>query len=209
MKNTFFLFSFLLFSACVSSQEKNETFTQLIGGPCEGCEAVYEYGNQQLYDTDTFPDFETTEPKLKVTGIVYQQDGKTPAADVIIYAYHTNRDGIYPRKENLEGWGRRHGYLRTWVKTNVDGRYTFYTFRPASYPNRNISEHIHFTIKEPNKNEYYIDDVVFDDDPLLTKVERKKLRNRGGSGIVVLEKEGSLLLARRDIVLGRNIPDYR
>lgn len=209
MKNIFFLFSLLLFSSCLSSQEENGTVPQLIGGLCEGCEAIYEYSNLPLHNIDTFPDFEITEPKLKITGIVYQQDGKTPAADIIIYAYHTDRNGIYPKKEGSEGWGRKHGYLRTWVKTNKDGQYTFYTFRPASYPDRDFAEHIHFTIKEPNKNEYYIDDVVFDDDLLLTRTARMKLRNRGGSGIVVLEKEGGLLLGKRDIFLGKNIPDYR
>jgi len=209
MKNVFLFYSFIICFSCNSQSKNHKNFVKLIGGPCEGCEAIYEYGNQKLHHTDTFPDFTVTEPKLKVTGIVYQLDGETPAADVIIYAYHTDRNGIYPKKEDLEGWGRRHGYLRAWVKTNADGRYTFYTFRPASYPNRNLPEHIHFTIKEPNKNEYYIDDVVFDDDPLLTKSERVNLRNRGGSGITRFTKEDRLLVAKRDIILGKNIPDYR
>ncbi|MEM8526387.1 MAG: intradiol ring-cleavage dioxygenase [Bacteroidota bacterium] len=209
MKYIFLFYSFVIFLSYNSQTNNDKDSYKPIDGPCQGCEAIYEYGNEPLSNLDTFPDFEYTGPKLKVTGIVYQKDGKTPAADVIVYAYHTDRNGIYPKKENSKGWERRHGYLRAWVKTNADGKYTFYTFRPAAYPNRDIPEHIHLTIKEPNKNEYYIDDVVFDDDPLLTTGKRKKRRNRGGSGIVVLEKESDLLLGRRDIILGRNIPDYR
>ena len=44
-------------------------------------------------------------------------------------------------------------------------------------------EHIHLTVKEPGKNEYYLDDYLFEDDPILTDQKRKLLSNRGGSGI--------------------------
>ncbi|MEL6719082.1 MAG: intradiol ring-cleavage dioxygenase, partial [Bacteroidota bacterium] len=131
MKNVFLFYSVVILFSCNAQSTSTKDFAKLIGGPCDGCEAIYEYGNQQLHNIDTFPDFEVTEPKLKLTGIVYQQDGKTPAPNVIIYAYHTNRAGIYPKRENSEGWERRHGYLRAWVKTNADGNYTFYTFQPA------------------------------------------------------------------------------
>ncbi|HLV14913.1 MAG TPA: hypothetical protein VKY41_07015 [Xanthomarina sp.] len=40
------------------------------------------------------------------------------------------------------------------------------------------------TIKEPNKNEYYIDEFVFNDDPKLTQKVRVNLENLGGSGVV-------------------------
>jgi protocatechuate 3,4-dioxygenase beta subunit len=32
--------------------------------------------------------------------------------------------------------------------------------------------------------------------------------NRGGNGIVTLEKKDNLLLCKRDIILGLNIPNY-
>ena len=84
MKYEILFYSFVFFLSCNSQSKNNKTFTKLIGGPCEGCEAIYEYGNRQLHNVDTFPEFEFTEPKLKVTGIIYQQDGKTTAKDVII-----------------------------------------------------------------------------------------------------------------------------
>ncbi|WP_111668973.1 dioxygenase family protein [Algoriphagus litoralis] len=179
-----------------------------VGGSCEGCEAIYEFGEENLTNVDTLPDFESTEPKLKLTGTVFQRDGKTPAKDVILYVYHTDRTGFYPKKGNETGWARRHGYLRGWIKTDQSGRYTFYTFRPVAYPDRTEPEHIHLTVKEPDKNEYYLDDFVFEDDPILTQEKRSFLSNRGGSGIGNPEPENGMLIFRRDIILGLNIPDY-
>ena len=201
MKFFFYLFCFISFNLFAQNNQ--------LGGRCEGCEAIYEYGNKSLSAVDTLPKFEETEPKLQVKGIVYKSDGKTPAENVILYIYHTNRDGIYEKKGDEKGFAKRHGYIRGWVKTGRDGKYTFYTFRPASYPGREEPEHIHFTVKEPGKKEYYIDDVVFDDDPLLTETKRKRSRNRGGNGIVSIRKGKSIYFVNRDIILGKNIPNYK
>lgn len=182
--------------------------SQTLGGPCEGCEALLEYGDKKLTSVDTLPDFQSNEPKMVIRGTVYQADGKTPAKGVIIYAYHTNSEGIYPTKGDEQDWAKRHGYLRGWTQTDESGQYTFYTFKPASYPSRTEPAHVHLTIKEPGKQEYWIDSIHFEDDALLTERVKNNLRNRGGSGVVILKSEGSYLLAKRDIVLGRNIPNY-
>lgn len=179
-----------------------------VGGGCEGCEAIYEFGEKILTNVDTLPGFEHHEPKLKLTGTVFQRDGKTPAKDVILYIYHTDRTGFYPKKGNETGWAKRHGYLRGWIKTDQSGRYTFYTFRPAAYLDRSEPEHIHLTVKEPGKNEYYLDDYLFEDDPILTQEKRSLFSNRGGSGIGNPKQENGMLTFRRDIILGLNIPDY-
>ena len=203
----FILILFLTVTSCQSQTKKTDT-NKLVGGPCEGCEAIFEYGNQKLTSTDTLPDFEKNEPKLKLTGTVFEKDGKTPAENVILYIYQTDRKGIYATKGNEKGWAKRHGYIRGWIKTDKSGEYTFYTFRPASYPNGIEPEHIHITVKEPNKNEYYIDEFVFDDDPMLTQKERNELENRGGSGIVKPILKDGILTVNRDIILGLNIPNY-
>ncbi len=201
----------LIITTACQSQSQNGAKQQatLVGGPCEGCEAIYEYGDRTLTNQDTLPGFQENRPKLKVMGTVYESNGETPAENVIIYVYHTNRDGVYPTKGDEQGWARHHGYIRGWMKTNEDGRYTFYTFRPGAYPNRQEPEHIHFTVKEPGKNEYYIESIHFDDDPLLTSTERANLRKRGGSGIADPKADGDLLLIERDIILGLNIPNYQ
>ena len=114
-------------------------------------------------------------------GTVYRQDGRTPAKDVIIYIYHTNTKGIYETNGEETGWAKRHGVYRGWVKTNADGRYDFYTFRPASYPNTTIAQHIHMTVKEPDTNPYYIDDILFSNDPLLSDRQINRQRKRAGT----------------------------
>jgi len=207
IKHIFIAILVMAFQSC-QSQDNAAGTDILVGGPCEGCEAIHEYGDKKLATIDTLPGFKENEPKLKIMGTVFQKDGKTPAEDVILYIYHTNRKGIYETKGDEEGWARRHGFIRGWVKTNANGNYTFYTFRPASYPDRNVPEHIHLTVKESDKNEYYLEGYHFDDDPLLTNSERVKLRKRGGSGIVTPELIGGIYLVQRDIVLGLNIPDY-
>jgi len=188
--------------------QNDRAISKTVGGPCEGCEALLEYGNRILTSVDTLPLFEHTEPKLKITGTVYQNDGKTPAKDVILYIYHTNREGIYQKKGDEKDWARRHGFIRGWVKTDASGRYTFYTFRPGAYPDRSENEHIHLTIKEPRKNEYYLDDFVFEDDPLLKTRNRSNFKNRGGSGIMKPIMKDGMLQIERNIVLGENIPGY-
>ncbi|MCS4301077.1 intradiol ring-cleavage dioxygenase [Chryseobacterium sp. BIGb0232] len=197
---------FLIGSGLASCQNQN---SKNVGGPCEGCEALFEYGNKKLTSIDILPGFQYNEPKLKITGTVFKNDGKMPAENVIIYIYHTNRKGIYPTKGNETGWSKRHGFIRGWIKTGKNGRYTFYTFRPAAYPDGSESEHIHITIKESDRNEYYLDEYLFDDDPSLTQTKRNKLPNRGGSGIVKPYTENKILTVKRNIILGKNIPNYK
>jgi len=188
----------------------HETATvKAVGGPCEGCEAVFEYGSKKLSWIDTLPDYTEDGPKMEISGTIYQRDGKTPAANVILYVYHTNQRGHYPTKGDEQGWAKRHGYIRGWIKTDASGKYKFYTLKPAAYPGRKDPAHIHATLKEPTVNEYWIDEYLFEDDPRLTQEERGAQKKRGGAGILKLTKNSNgILMAQRDIILGLNIPDY-
>lgn len=186
-----------------SSQDRSDQSATLAGGPCEGCEGVFEYGNRPLTPTDTLPGFEEADEKLKVTGIIYRPDGETPAEGVILYIYHTNEQGIYPTRGDEAGWGRRHGYIRGWIRTGPDGRYTFYTRKPGSYGEN--PAHIHPIILEPDDRYYYLTDYRFRGDPYLEENDREY---RGSPGVISLRKEGELLVAERDIVLGKNVPGY-
>lgn len=180
-----------------------------VGGSCGDCSALYEFGSKKLSWTDTLPGYNDAGPKMEVSGTIFKPDGKTPAADVILYIYHTDREGIYPTKGDESGWAKRHGYIRGWIKTDKTGRYKFYTLRPGAYPGRENPEHIHATIKEPGISEYWIDEYLFDDDPILNKKERDAQQKRGGNGIIKLTKNSNgVLIAKRDIILGLNIPGY-
>ena len=181
-----------------------------VGGNCEGCEAIYEspVSFSQLNEEDTLPDFNNAGPKIQISGIIYKPDGKTPAAGVVLYVYHTDQKGIYATKGNEKGWDKRHGYIRGWIKTNEKGEYTIYTLVPASYPNSNNPKHIHPTIKEPGFSEYWIDEFVFDDDPLLPASERNRKQPVGGNGVLKTEMKNGMLHAVRNITLGLNVKDY-
>jgi protocatechuate 3,4-dioxygenase beta subunit len=180
-----------------------------VGGYCEGCEGIYEGMPQQLnWQTTISPAGEPGEP-MEISGVIYRVDGKTPAPNIILYVYHTDAAGYYTPAPNQTGNARRHGHLRGWMKTNEKGEYRFISIKPAPYPNGRIPAHIHPILKEADKNEYFIDEYVFDDDPLVTREERGKHRNLGGSGIIRLTKNGNGVWAgKRDIILGLNVPNY-
>jgi hypothetical protein len=60
------------------------------------------------------------------------------------------------------------------------------------------------TLQPPGEPERYIDDVVFEGDPLLTAEHRARLRQRGGTGIVRLARDADgVLRVTRNIYLGR------
>lgn len=202
-------FLIILFAQTGCTQGNNRK-QPLVGGSCEGCEAIHEspVAFDKLSWIDTLPDFNEPGPKMVISGVIYKADGKTPASNVVLYVYHTDQQGNYALKGNETGWGKRHGYIRGWMRTNEKGQYKFYTMRPASYPNSKAPQHIHPTIKEPGKNEYWIDEYVFDDDPNLTAAERSNTQQRGGSGIIKFRNENGMLEGERNIILGKNIPDY-
>jgi protocatechuate 3,4-dioxygenase, beta subunit len=203
-----FAWGLLLNNACAQEPSEKKTAGK-IGGLCEGCEAIYESPVKfdQLSSTTKLPDYNDAGPKIEISGIVYQRDGRTPAREVVIYVYHTDQTGKYPTHGDEKGWGKRHGYIRGWVKTDKNGFYQFYTLRPKSYPGRKDPAHIHITVKEPDKNEYWIDEYLFADDPLLPSSPTSN--PRGGNGVVkLLPPENGISHATRHIILGLNIPDY-
>lgn len=200
-------------AACAQSSGSKTTNEndRKVGGSCECCEAIYEQAPdfETINETDTLADFNEPGPKMLVYGTIYKSDGITPAAGVVLYIYHTDQTGRYTAKPGQTGCAKRNGYLRGWIKTDDKGAYRFYTLKPAAYPNASIPAHIHPIVKEPGLSEYYIDEYLFDDDPLLTSEERTRAENRGGNGIIKLAKDADgLLLCKRDVVLGKNIPGY-
>ncbi len=202
-------FLFLL-TACDTEAQRGNQGAGRVGGPCEGCEAIYEGLPENLSWQTVIADSAEPGELLEITGRIFKKDGKTPAKDVILYLYHTNARGYYEPSENQTGWARRHGHLRGWIKTDEKGRYAFRTIRPAPYPNGSDPAHIHCIIKEPDKNEYWIDDYFFEDDPLITGGIRSRLQKRGGSGIIKLTKNrDGVRTGRREIILGRNVPNYK
>ncbi len=211
---TFSLFFCLTLKSCGQNSNGNNPVVSKnekhVGGNCEGCEGIYEspVPFEQLNEVDTLPDFNETGPKIGISGIIYKADGKTPAPGIVLYIYHTDQKGNYSKKGGEKGWAKRHGYIRGWIKTNEKGEYQFYTLVPASYPNSNNPKHIHPTIKEPGFSEYWIEEFVFDDDPLLPDSERNRAEPVGGNGVLKTIMKDGMLRATRNIILGLNVRDY-
>jgi protocatechuate 3,4-dioxygenase beta subunit len=181
----------------------------MVGGPFENGEFMYIGMPGDIKSIDTSEGWTQQGQKLLITGTIFKLDGKTPAPGVILYYYHTDVNGVYAGKPGLDPSVVRHGYIRGWVKSDTNGKYAIYTVRPAPYPNTDFEAHIHPSIKEPTiDKEYWIDEFVFDDDKLLTGEKRKRLKNRGGSGILRVLKKNDLQIAEHNIILGLNIPNY-
>lgn len=179
-----------------------QSITPVIGGPCQGCEFVFQGMPSALTsDARIAPPDEPGEP-LVLAGTVRRLDD-TPAAGIIVYAYHTDRGGLYPKDTTF------HGRLRGWARTDTEGRYRFTTIRPAGYLDGAETAHIHLHVIEPGVGTYYIDNVIFDDDPdLPRRLRQQAAHGRGGSGLTYPKKNDGVWHIQRDIVLGRNIPGY-
>ncbi|GLR16533.1 hypothetical protein GCM10007940_11480 [Portibacter lacus] len=168
---------------------------------CQWCGANEASANLK-WET-TIADHNVQGERLIMEGTIYEKDGVTPAKDVIVYAYHTNNDGLYEKKGDETGNGVRHGYLRGWALTNSDGKYRFHTIKPAPYPNHSEPAHIHMTLKGKHFDEYWINATWFSGDQIITKEMTKKLTRTGGFSNIInlnLNEEGTWV-GNRDIVL--------
>lgn len=137
---------------------------------------------------------------LIISGTVFETSGKTPAPNVLIYLYHTDAKGFYGRGRAEHPHGKHHG----WMLTDARGRYEFRTIKPAPYPVRDTPAHIHYTLTGVKFKEYWIDDVWFEGDDLITPaIKKKQLSGRGGfNPILKLEKGADgILRGVRDIEL--------
>lgn len=136
---------------------------------------------------------------MKISGTVYQPDGKTPAPNTLIYLYHTDIEGYYGRRADEH----KHGRYRGWMLTNKYGSYAFVSIKPAPYPVQRFAAHIHMTVTTPAAREDWIDSILFEGDRLISAREREEAGKRGGfNPIVTLKKgDGGLYYATRDIQL--------
>jgi protocatechuate 3,4-dioxygenase beta subunit len=104
---------------------------------------------------------------LVIHGRVFRRDGRTPAPDVVVFAYHTDAAGHY----DVVSAGPHSWRLRGWVKTDSEGRFEFATIRPAPYPNGRTAAHVHLSIDAPGVSRQDAG-LLFEGDPLLTASER-------------------------------------
>ncbi len=206
MKNLLTLFCFVCFVVFSYAQNTIGTKNDLkeTSSNYKKQNPIYDYSENQLTNTDTIPDFDTKPNKLKITGTIFKSDGVTPAKDVLLYVYQPDENGDYVIKNKND---KRYIHHRGWIKTDAEGKYTFYTFIPGSaiipitFPRKRGFKQIFPVIKEPGKPEYNLNAFLFDDDPLLTKSCRKRLKRRGVDCILKLERKADIYVATKNIIL--------
>ncbi len=168
---------------------------------CEWCGAM-DAPQELDWQTRIAPEDEPGEP-IYISGVIYLSDSVTPAEGILVYAYHTNQKGIYDKKGDESGNGRRHGYLRSWMRSDARGRYAFRSIKPAPYPNRPEPAHVHITLSSDEIEEYWIESTLFEGDPLISETSIAEEADKGlFSAIVRLEKnEEGVWEGRRNIIL--------
>lgn len=123
---------------------------------------------------------------MLIRGKVYGEDGKTPVAGATVFAYHTDRTGLYDKA----GTPAHSWRIRGWARTGADGSFEFRTIRPGPYPGGRIPAHVHFTVFTADAG-YHAGELRFEDDQLVSAAERETAKREGIFGSVrPVRKEG-------------------
>ena len=129
---------------------------------------------------------------ILISGRVFDSDGKTPLAGVLIHLYHTDSGGRYDVPEAPMGSTR----LQADLVTDVQGRYAFRSIQPASYPSNEIPAHIHFSVKRTSESAVEWFNLEFADDPLISRTERIESEKQGRfRSIIILSTRSDGVLA--------------
>jgi protocatechuate 3,4-dioxygenase beta subunit len=126
---------------------------------------------------------DSSEPgtRLTVSGRVLGA-GDHPVAGASIYVYHTDAKGEYVRGS---AGGSDRPRLFAFLRSDGQGRYSFSTIRPGSYPNSRNPGHVHFEIVAPgHRNRIY--EIVFAGDPFISDQFRAQARLPYG-GVAIVE----------------------
>ncbi|HZF66256.1 MAG TPA: hypothetical protein VEZ55_17325 [Chitinophagaceae bacterium] len=145
--------------------------------------------------------------RLKITGIVYESDGKTPAENVQMYFYHTDARGMYAKRgtEPRNSFAWWHGYNRGSLTTNSKGEYEINTIKPAPYPVRIEPAHIHVIVKSPKQKKVYdVGAITFKGDELATPEYWYTVEQHGhprDGGVELKMNSGGILEGKMNYVL--------
>jgi len=165
--------------------------------------SIYDHKELNLNNIDTISGFDSNVNKLKLSGTIYKSDGVTPAKDVVLYIEQADENGDFDLRML---YNKRYIHNRGWIKTDSDGQYTFYTYVPGNDRRYNQLKQIFPIIKEPTKSEYNIASFLFDEDPLLSKLCRKRMTKKGDpSRVLKLKKVDGIFVAQKDIILYNDI----
>ncbi|WP_339631032.1 hypothetical protein [Bizionia echini] len=206
MKNLITYVLVIGISSIISAQntEQKTNYCDEVSHRIKNQNPFYDFEEVSLSSEETMMDYNSQSQKLKISGTVFLPDGMTPAKDVIIFIQQADQNGEYTVITNSE---KVYVKNRLWVKTDENGKYTINTYipgstnKPLTYPHELQPMHIHAMIKEPGKQEYALYRMMFENDPLITKLCRKRLKRKNIDSILELKTEGDIQIATKNIVL--------
>lgn len=158
---------------------------------------------QDLINTDTIPGFDSKPNKLKISGVVYESDGVTPAKNVIISIEQADEHGNF---NVVDENGKKSVINSGSIKTDENGVYTFYTYIPGNDRRFNMQQQLFVFITEADNTSYEIPSFLFDADPLLSKQCRKRISKKGDpSRILKPTVVDGLNVVQKDIILTSSV----
>jgi protocatechuate 3,4-dioxygenase beta subunit len=137
---------------------------------------------------------------LQLTGIVYQENGRTPQSGVLIEAWQCDENEHYDNTSD--------DYLfRGATKTDQEGKYKFHTIVPVPYkatPNSWRPAHIHLLVSSPSHQDL-ITQIYFKDDPHL-KEDSSSSSPTAAHRILNIREEQGQKVVTFDVTMRKSIP---
>jgi protocatechuate 3,4-dioxygenase beta subunit len=147
----------------------------------------------------TIADQAEPDARLTVSGRVVGLDDR-PIAGASLYVYHTDANGEYVPGAN--GGGSDRPRLFAYLRSDGEGRYSFSTIRPGSYPNSRNPGHIHFEVVASG-HDTRVYEIVFENDPFISDSFRAQAREPFGGVVIVAPSTaaGGALAVSHDVRL--------
>lgn len=105
---------------------------------------------------------------LAVSGVIVAADG-APIPGASIYVFQTDAEGYYGVKPESDN---RRPRLKSLLRADARGTWSFETIRPGSYPGSRVPAHIHFEVSATGFAPR-IFEIVFEGDPFVTAEMRR------------------------------------
>jgi protocatechuate 3,4-dioxygenase, beta subunit len=141
-----------------------------------------------------------------VAGRVYDEDGRTPLREALLYVYHTDDAGYYSKPRNDPRTAR----INSWVPVHGDGSYSFRTILPGHYVVDNPpARHIHVHLSAPGVPDHWIDSFLFAGDPRLTQEQLTSNAGMGARSAIMtpVRRAGGVVYYQRDIRLDQQLAE--
>jgi protocatechuate 3,4-dioxygenase beta subunit len=119
--------------------------------------------------------------RITVSGRVVGADDR-PLANASLYVYHTDANGEYV--PGASGGGSDRPRLFAYLRSDGEGRYSFATIRPGSYPNSRNPGHIHFEVVASG-HDTRVYEIVFENDPFISESFRTQAQEPFGGVVIV------------------------